>query len=191
MTGGTEQTRRRATRIRADLVAKRWGAKIPPGVLEALRRLTDAEWWIRNEIGDGRPQAIDRALGDEVPEQDRRLMALPRYGPADPPQAPHTGRCEDQPAYAAAYAKALATAARTGDSRTYAFDDGPRIPGASCCLVKGSSQGGREGKRRWLENRAAEIRRSHGPFRRPTPEQAMAQARAQLARYERTLDGWG
>ncbi|SEG81826.1 hypothetical protein SAMN05216223_11323 [Actinacidiphila yanglinensis] len=186
MTGGTEQARRAATRIRAELVGKRWGNAIPPGVLDALRRLTDAEWWVRNAVGDGRPQAIDRAVGAEVPEHDRRQMALPTYGP---PKPAHTGRCEDQPAYAAAFAKALNAASRSGDSRSLQWDDGPRLPGASCCLSLGSTLGGREGKRRWLENRAAEIRR--GRFRRPTIEQARAQARTELARFERNLDGWG
>jgi hypothetical protein len=77
---GASRYRARATTIRLELVRKRWGNKIPPGVWEALNRLTDAEWWIDNELGDGRPQAIDRAVGAEVPEYDRRMMALPKYG---------------------------------------------------------------------------------------------------------------
>jgi hypothetical protein len=67
---GPARERKRATRIRTELVRKRWGDKIPPGVKGALDRLNDAAWWIANEVGDGYPQAIDRALGAEVHELD-------------------------------------------------------------------------------------------------------------------------
>jgi hypothetical protein len=179
MTGGSEHTRYRAEQIRAALVRKRWGDQIPSGVREALNRLTDAEWWVTNKVGDGRSDAIDRALAAEVPEHDRRRMAvgpLPR----------HTGPCEEQPEYVAAWQAAWALASEFGDVR--GGEDGCLNFGQTCCASAGSHAGEQEGKREWINRRAAEIRRaSFWTSRAP----AEAEARSELARLERNLDGWG
>jgi hypothetical protein len=184
MTGGPRECRR-ATDIRNKLVYKRWGNEIPPGVREALDRLTDARWWIENEVGDGYPQAIDRALGGEVPEHDRRRMALPSYGPPEPP--PHEGPCTEQPEYAPARKAAFAQVLRWPDLRA-------AKPGSldghheTCCGREGMRDGEKEGKQAWVEKKAVEIRKKS---RRLTLDQARAEARGNLARIERNLDGWG
>jgi hypothetical protein len=184
MTGGTERTRRKATRIRAELVGTRWGNRIPPGVREALNRLTDAEWWVGNEVGDGYPMAIDRALGAEVPEYDRRMMGLPRYGP---PQPSHTGPCEEQPAYAAARKAARDVASQYGDLR--AGNEGSLGGlGGTCCGRAGFRDGERDGKRKWIDRRAGEIRSAS---RSIIAEQAVSEAKSDLSRLERNLSGWG
>ncbi|MFG2794039.1 hypothetical protein [Streptomyces sp. NPDC048419] len=184
MAGGTERTRRKATRIRDKLVGTRWGHRIPPGVKAALDRLTDAEWWVRNEVGDGRPMAIDRALGAEVPEYDRKMMALPKYGP---PQPSHAGPCEKQPGYAAARKAAEDVASQYGDLRAGKEGSLGGL-GGSCCGRAGFRDGEKEGKQRWVDRRAGEIRRA---TRSTTPAQAVSEARSDLSRLERNLSGWG
>jgi hypothetical protein len=174
----------RATEIRLELVRKRWGNMIPPGVWEALNRLTDAEWWIDNELGDGHPQAIDRAVGAEVPEHDRRMMALPTYGQQKPR---HLGSCSTQPEYAPAREAAFTVASTSGDLR--AGKEGSLSGlGDTCCGQAGFRDGERDGKKAWIDKQASAI---HSESRGLTLEQAQAQAKSDLARLERNLDGWG
>jgi hypothetical protein len=178
---GASRYRARATDIRLKLVRKRWGDKIPPGVWEALNRLTDAEWWIDNELGDGRPQAIDRALGAEVPDHDRKMMALPTYGPR------HPGPCSTQPEYAPAREAAFTIASACGDVR--AGTEGSLSGfGGTCCGQAGLHDGERDGKKAWVDRKAAAIHKASSGL---TLTQAQAEARSDLARLERNLDGWG
>jgi hypothetical protein len=181
---GASGYRARATEIRLKLVRKRWGDKVPPGVWEALNRLTDAEWWIDNELGDGRPQAIDRAVGAEVPEHDRKMMALPQYGQYKPR---HPGPCSTQPEYAPAREAAFTVASTFGDLRAGTEGSLSGL-GGTCCGRAGFRDGERDGKNAWVDGRAAAIRGASG---RLTLAQAQAQARSELARLERNLDGWG
>lgn len=161
-------------------MAKRWGSQIPPGVREALNRLTDPEWWVTNEVGDGRSQVIDRALAAEVPEHDRQMMAVG-------PLSRHTGPCEEQPEYAAARRVFLELTSKFGDVR--ASEEGCVSGfGQTCCATAGSMDGQREGEREWINKRAAEIRRASFWT---TQERAEAKAGEELSRLQRNLDGWG
>ncbi|OUD02063.1 hypothetical protein CA983_16965 [Streptomyces swartbergensis] len=135
-------------------------------------------------MGDGYPMAIDRALGAEVPEYDRRMMGLPKYGP---PQPSHTGSCEEQPAYASARKAAREVASQYGDLR--AGNEGSLGGlGGTCCGRAGFRDGERDGKRKWIDRRAGEIRSAS---RSVTAEQAVSEAKSDLSRLERNLSGWG
>lgn len=186
MTGATPQGRSKATQIRTALIAKRWGNKLPPAVAEALNRLTDADWWLDNEVGDGHPQAIDRAFGAELPDRDRNMMALPHYGP---PPALHPGPCENQVEYAYARRVAFERASETGDLRIARKRESRlKDPATRCCRAKGFRTGEKEGKQVWIDKHAAEIRRTTSGL---SLEQARTEARSDLHRLERNLDGWG
>ncbi|MEV6906726.1 hypothetical protein [Amycolatopsis sp. NPDC051071] len=184
LTARTSEDRRRAMDIRRALTEKRWGSKIPPAVQEVLNRLVDADWWLRNEVGDGYPQAIDRAVGDELPEYDRRMMALPNYGPYVPP---HPGPCTGRPDYAVMHAAAKKVVAEHGDLRLVSLPvDIPVEARSSCCGAAGRNAGEAEGKEIWISRRAAEIRR-----RSPRGVDAEKEARSNMWRMERNLDGHG
>lgn len=59
---------------------------------------------------------------------------------------------------------------------------------AACCFWKGLRDGEEAGKQAWIETSATEIRAASP---RLTVEQAKAEARSDLTRLERNLDGWG
>lgn len=183
---GAPRQRMEATEIRRKLVRFRWGNEIPPGVREVLDRLTDADWWIENEVGDGHPMAIDRAVGAQLPEHYRKKMALPSYG--SPPEL-HPGPCEEQPEYARSRQVASERAAETGDIRIGRKGESALpAPDAPCCRTKGFSWGERDGKEVWLNRRAAEIGQADPRISRA---EARKRAGSDLGKIERNLDGWG
>jgi hypothetical protein len=183
ITARTPEDRRKAMKIRQALIDNRWGRKIPPAVREALNRLTDADWWLRNKVGDGRPMAIDRAFGDELPEHDRRMMALPK-GPYVPP---HPGPCEERPDYIVTHAAAKKIATEHGDLRLAPRPmDVPVEQRDSCCFSRGWQAGEAEGKQLWISRKAAELRRGN-----PRGTDADEEARLAMWRMERHLDGHG
>jgi integrase len=108
---GSPRQRDRAAAIRDGVVRKHWGNRVPPGVREALDRLTDAEWWTRNQAGDDHPVAIDRALAAELPAHDRGEMVA-----HDSNVTAHDGPCTEQLAYAARRQQAFDLTAAHGDA---------------------------------------------------------------------------
>jgi hypothetical protein len=181
---GDPRRRKLATAIRTKLVRQRWGDEIPPGVRETLDRLTDAAWWVTSDKGDGHPMAIDRALGAELPEADRKLMALPFYGRTEPR---HPGRCAEQPEYAPARRAAFEVASAFADLRNGKPGSMTGL-GDTCCGQAGFRDGEKDGKQAWLARHASELRAASP---RLTEAEAAAEARSDLARIERNLDGWG
>lgn len=187
---GAPRQRKRATDIRAKLVHRRWGNKIPPGVREILNRLTDAEWWIANDVGDGYSMSIDRAVGKLLSREDRNRMGLPNYGPPPKPgySHDHDGLCKDQPVYAEAYAAAFAVISEHGDVRSPSAG-GLRTDnyGQSCCGQAGWHAGQKDGEETYVEKYATELRHTRGL----SLEKARAEARSYLTRFQRALNGRG
>ncbi|MBT2213224.1 hypothetical protein [Actinomadura sp. NEAU-AAG7] len=180
---GTPQSRRRANKIRTELVRRRWrDDKIPPVVLETLTQLTNAEWWLAN-VDPDEYLGADYALESELPESARKLLTLPTRHL----KRKHPEPCSDLPDYATAWQATFNLAAQFGDLR--ACREGSLTPFVrTCCGQQAVRDAEKAGKQAWLETRAKKIRKSSLLM---TASRAMEEARSDLRRIERNLDGWG
>jgi hypothetical protein len=128
-----------------------------------------------------RAAALRDAVSDA--ERARNILTLPTR----PLKRKHPEPCSDLPDYAAAWQATFTLVAQYGDLR--ACPEGSLTPFVGTCCGQQAVRDAREaGKQAWLEARAKKIRRSSFLM---TATRAMEEARSDLWRIERNLDGWG